>query len=191
MALPLFIVDKPHLPPHLCMRCRVQGEIREYFLDTGIDTEYDGRIYLCNLCLQDFAKIDPNAFTRSEVNDIVATSQEQLAHADRVAKDYKEKFDYLLTVGINLDNVITNLKEADNVRANRRTNGCSTSVEARDVHEFYREFSDVAVSTDSVPTGVVVEQSDATGTIESTDPIAAEPESNSNPLIFPGFKFGG
>lgn len=58
---PLQIVDRPPMPPHVCLLCGT-GADRDHFIDLGIDSELvhkdewgathytDGVIYLCNLC---------------------------------------------------------------------------------------------------------------------------------------------
>ena len=167
MALGLNIVTKPTLPPYQCMRCLAQPEIREYFLDTGVDTEYSGRIYFCNMCMRDITNVDPESFTRTEVNGIVATTQETLAHADQLIADYKSKHDYLLTVGINLDNVIINLKEADDVK--------------RGIIRSEVVTSDLGTESDVVT--ISDEQPESTGAVESVDSESDGSVATSNPFL--------
>lgn len=47
------IVDQPDLPPHRCNRCLAGGTSRDFFVDLGFETEFDGVVYLCNICFID------------------------------------------------------------------------------------------------------------------------------------------
>lgn len=42
-------------PPFICFKCRCGNDTRDFYIDLGIDSEYDGAIFLCNLCMLDIA----------------------------------------------------------------------------------------------------------------------------------------
>lgn len=42
-------------PPFWCFKCKCGNDTRDFYIDLGIDSEYDGAIFLCNLCMQDTA----------------------------------------------------------------------------------------------------------------------------------------
>lgn len=49
---PIIAYEKPPLHPQMCMKCRCgDNGVREYFVDLGFDTEWEGAVYLCNDCI--------------------------------------------------------------------------------------------------------------------------------------------
>ena len=53
---PVQVFKIPPLHPNMCMKCRSGDQTREFFVDLGFDTDYEGTVYLCNLCLVDIGK---------------------------------------------------------------------------------------------------------------------------------------
>lgn len=45
------LYTRPPLPPFICSKCRSGDSAREMFVDIGVDTEFEGTIYLCVECL--------------------------------------------------------------------------------------------------------------------------------------------
>ena len=56
MARPVFIHDRPHLFPNICVVCGLSGPPRLYFVDLGLQIPaqfqviQDGALYFCNEC---------------------------------------------------------------------------------------------------------------------------------------------
>lgn len=109
MTLPIFLIDKPWLPPFSCGRCNCTEGTREYWIDTGIDIEVashaDGRLYLCNMCVRDFVNADPNAFTKEDMDNIVAVTQDACDSAEKVVRKWKDQVIAFARIGINLETV--------------------------------------------------------------------------------------
>lgn len=56
------VVTAPAINPGICFRCRCGTETRKWFIDTGTDTDVEGRLYFCNMCMVDFVKLIPMEF---------------------------------------------------------------------------------------------------------------------------------
>lgn len=81
------ITNNPENHPYVCSRCGGHYEKREWFLDTGHDTDFDGTIYFCNFCCADFTKIGNKLFTKDDITQYVDTMAAQLVEI----KELKEK----------------------------------------------------------------------------------------------------
>jgi hypothetical protein len=75
------IVDQPDLPPHRCSRCLAGGTSRDFFVDLGFETEFDGVVYLCNICFIDVA-------TTSKLFLTVGDHYKQMAELTLIAEQY-------------------------------------------------------------------------------------------------------
>lgn len=62
------IVEYPMLPPGKCLECGSGGRDRKY-ADTGLSVEFYGVVYLCELCLADWA----SKFGLGQVSDLHET----------------------------------------------------------------------------------------------------------------------
>lgn len=79
---PVRVYDSPPSHPYMCMKCRNGAETREYFIDTGMQVEWEGLIYLCNECMHDIALACGIYITREYSNTLLADQ------ADMVSKYY-------------------------------------------------------------------------------------------------------
>jgi len=73
--------------PYCCFRCR--SVEKKYFLDTGIDTEMDGRIFICSDCIKDWIKVLPNVYSEKDYVDLQLEYRERIADADIKKKRYE------------------------------------------------------------------------------------------------------
>lgn len=101
------IVDQPDLPPHRCNRCLAGATTRDFFVDLGFETEFDGVVYLCNICFID-----------------VATTSKMFITLD----DHIARVSALVTVAKNYD-VLTN--------KNLQWNALFTKLTGNDLYEFF------------------------------------------------------
>lgn len=62
------IVKEAYMPPHVCFKCKCGSHARPWFVDLGMDTEYDGTFYLCNSCMEDLGR-QTNMFMSQQVFD--------------------------------------------------------------------------------------------------------------------------
>lgn len=53
---PVQIYTVPPLPPNMCFKCRAGEGVRDFFVDLGMDTDYEGAVYLCDMCMTDIGK---------------------------------------------------------------------------------------------------------------------------------------
>lgn len=114
-------MDQPALPPGICYRCRVSEHAgREYFVDTGISIDWEGVIYLCNMCLKDLARSTGEFFTKDEVDELLGIQTDIVERAQQ-SLNYMEKFsDWLKAFGFDLSGareIFDKIIEEENERA--------------------------------------------------------------------------
>lgn len=97
----LRFVDRPDQTPGTCLRC-LSGPSpqRTYFLDTGIDLEFGGVIFFCNLCLNDFIKNAPDMFTKEYVDKLVNDERELIESATKAIEDRRKLDKALEAIGL-------------------------------------------------------------------------------------------
>jgi len=99
MATQLIITQNPELAPGTCGRCLVGFRIaenglpvREYWMDTNIQLEFEGRFYLCKNCCEDIVALMPGQITNSEYDALfeVVKEQDEKIHQFEKVKDHLE-----------------------------------------------------------------------------------------------------
>lgn len=63
MSKPIRCEKEAPMSPHICCRCRAHAAIREYMVDVGVDFQYEGTMYFCNMCMKDIINAVPDALT--------------------------------------------------------------------------------------------------------------------------------
>lgn len=54
---PIQKMGVPHLHPFKCVSCGADHtSVRKYFIDTGIDTEWEGVVYYCDSCFRNLSE---------------------------------------------------------------------------------------------------------------------------------------
>jgi hypothetical protein len=100
--------EAPELPPGACFRCLVgAGEKRDYFVDTGVSYDFEGQVYICNMCLVDFVKMMPDQVTLEQYEGAVSENEalcQELEEA-RLILDSLYKF------GIDVDRILERMKD--------------------------------------------------------------------------------
>lgn len=51
----IVIEDKAYQSPGVCVYCGVND--REFYVNTGLNADWEGHIYICNLCMEPFRKL--------------------------------------------------------------------------------------------------------------------------------------
>ena len=160
MTLPVMVVDQPYIPPFWCGRCRADAGSREWFLDTGIDVEVpgatDGRMFICNKCVDDFVQAIPGYYTKQDLDAIVEANQNSLAAADKSIKTWSEKVLAFHKLGIDLEKVWENLNGRDDP---------------------------TAISSDPDPEPIDPEPASIAGPIERDDAGTDQSDGDSNPFL--------
>lgn len=149
---PAVLTQKCDLPPFICFRCRTDQN-REYYINTGMNTEFDGQIYLCNACMGDLVEVDKNSLLVSHFDAIMLQYQANLERATKISEDFEDKKVLLKRIGLDIEELISFLKGQNGPRTNEST---SVNLDGK---------SD---SNDLESTDVVSEQSESTGT-DNTD----------------------
>lgn len=104
----------PVMPPGICCLCRCgkksEGEPdqRDYFVDFGIDIEWQGVMYVCNLCLISVVRMArlPDIIAMADVNNALADAQETKKVAERSIEEYQLVKNHLGNIGLNFDNLL-------------------------------------------------------------------------------------
>ena len=100
------LVTTVPLFPWKCMVCGEKGDEntnRDFFISLGIDTEWDGRIYICNLCLDSVVEVSPNHCSRELLNEALEAQNVLVSNATAVQKKHELLKEELAKVGIDLD----------------------------------------------------------------------------------------
>jgi hypothetical protein len=116
---PVELVLVPPIPPHRCFKCMCgPSELRDYFIDLGCDTEFEGAVYICNECMKDLA-LDPQFVLKKDYDEVVALREEDAEKYRNYENSFAIAEQALAKIGINLKEVIG----AINGRADSATSG--------------------------------------------------------------------
>lgn len=74
---PLVKMHKAERPPERCMICLSDNE--QWYIDTGLDTTFDGTFYVGKCCVNKIVAQSPDHFNREEVT--------RLLHENRVKRE--------------------------------------------------------------------------------------------------------
>lgn len=112
--------DHTALPfPHKCCICHYGGENRDFYLDTGLNTEWDGAFILCSEC------IPPLLMGAYGFNPLKALEDHILSHKDQ-DMELEAARDYIVTANAALANLGLTLEGVINLgRAAGSYNGDS------------------------------------------------------------------
>lgn len=103
---PVEVVLIPPIPPHRCFKCLCgPSELREYFIDVGCDTEFEGAVYLCNECMKDLA-IDPQFVLKKDLEELEASHEADKEEFRSLQNSFAIAEQALAKIGINLKEVI-------------------------------------------------------------------------------------
>lgn len=103
----VFIDDKPTHMPNQCGYCGVSYD-REWYMDTGLSFEYEGHLYICNKCIDQFRKL-AGWYTTEEVDTIRSNYEEQIAEF-KAAQDKLNKVSAFLD-SLNLEVCLSGVGE--------------------------------------------------------------------------------
>ena len=112
---PVQIYRVPPLPPGMCFKCRSGDTTRDFFVDLGFDTDYEGTVYLCNECVTDIGRLSAIFMTNEAHNQVVAQLDTEMAilrEANEKYEDYQSAF-FKLT-GNNLNDFFESLDVIEN-----------------------------------------------------------------------------
>jgi hypothetical protein len=129
------------------MRCRAGDEKRDHFVDTGIDTDYDGTVYICNSCFKDLCEHSGGIyFSKEQVDAITASISEGQGMALKIIERQEAFILALSECGINVDFFLKKVEEYG-----QGPNGSERSVELRDTnseHDTSESSGNVTESSD-------------------------------------------
>ena len=102
---PIEVTEKALKLPGTCSKCLSSN--RDYFVDTGMDMEFGGVLYFCNICITEIVRMIPDFMTKKDVDDIISASNDMMT---AVKKD-KEVVEKIITTlkefGIDVDKLLT------------------------------------------------------------------------------------
>lgn len=103
---PANIQTIPATLPGRCFKCLSGHPAREYFFDTGIDTEWEGVLYICNLCMTEIIEVSPDFATKKKLDSILDTAKGIMAMANKKAEKYEKLSAMLKAMGINEERLL-------------------------------------------------------------------------------------
>jgi len=111
------IHDNLPLFPHVCMRCKAgPSEHRELFFDIGIDTDFDGVVYICDSCLNDICDQSQNHyFSKKAVDELLTEVSLLRAEALKTVVEHKLLIEALQELGLNTEKILENHGRTDSV----------------------------------------------------------------------------
>src|SRR6187402_287160 len=73
VVVPCDVVTEPTRHPGFCAKCLVGSGAteRKFFVHTGMEYDYEGVVYLCNMCLEDICRQTGAFYTQDMVDDII------------------------------------------------------------------------------------------------------------------------
>lgn len=100
--------------PHICSVCRVGQETnsrddnskREYFLDTGIEFDWEGTVYICSLCFRDMVTKAPDSYTQKDMDSLVESTFKSVTDGERAIENLDMIIDYVESLGFDPKQVI-------------------------------------------------------------------------------------
>ena len=109
---PVGIYADPPGPPHVCIKCGAHAQIREWFVDIGTETDWEGIVYICNSCMADIVLVTPDFLSVEAHETIVAEYRARMVELTEL----KTKFEILnsaweLLTGDNLQAFADNVEK--------------------------------------------------------------------------------
>ena len=93
----------PVLPPGICFRCRVGNSApREFFVDTGVSFDWEGVLYLCDMCIIDIGKAAESFYTKAVLDDLLSIQADSAESGYCITKKRDEFYSWALTIGLDL-----------------------------------------------------------------------------------------
>ena len=103
------LMEKPALHPGVCSYCRTGPEAgnREYFIDTGLDSEYDGVIYICSCCLESLVETTKpsNVVTYASVQRTIEDQEGTVAAATKALAAIELVKSHLHKIGLSFEDL--------------------------------------------------------------------------------------
>jgi hypothetical protein len=78
MGRPVELTLDPPTAPHICVMCKAHTQLREWFVDTGVETEWEGVVYICNECMIELVRVAPTFMSVKAHKEIVAEYRKEL-----------------------------------------------------------------------------------------------------------------
>jgi hypothetical protein len=172
--LPPVVTNGPlPLLPAVCYRCKCYK--KKYFIDTGMDTEFEGRLYICNDCMRDFVDADPKSYNSVQVAEIKAQAESIQASSEGALRKYEFLLNAIKRLGLDISEIVNREeKAAKNAELRRRKRDSVSTKPSADV------------------TGTELSVVDADSRGESEFPVTIDPlgESNVAPNVIELFRGG-
>lgn len=87
---PPSIVNRPPMPPHVCFKCKCGEHARQFFVDIGADTEFEGTIYICDSCMEDLGRATNMFYSKQVFEDKIST---YLVELEELRNTWNEFYD--------------------------------------------------------------------------------------------------
>ena len=104
------VFEKPERHPFMCAKCLVGEGRREFFVHTGMEYDFEGVVYLCDMCLKDMCRQTNVLFTTEDVDALIQTYKDQAAVGFEQAKKYLRAVELLNSIGVDLETMLEGLE---------------------------------------------------------------------------------
>lgn len=129
MRLAAVFEDPPSFP-YVCFKCKTGKHAREFFVDLGMDTDFDGTIYLCNSCMEDLGRTTEMFMTQEQFEDKIALTTIELEDLRAVKNEFdKMKVLWATHFSVGLVELLNTLDEVHNGPRSGRTESTEHSTE--------------------------------------------------------------
>lgn len=171
------VVTKGPLPlmPAVCYRCRCYT--KKHFIDTGMDTEFEGRIYICNDCMKDFVEADPDSYTTKDMAIIKAEADLVVQESSSALRKYDNLMKVLRTLKIDVTNIIAREERAQKNAERRKQRNPVSEITHEDSLRAQREI------TDAIARSAGESEQDERNPVESDGATDPNPFTSSIPAI--------
>lgn len=111
---PVAIHKEPPMMPHTCIKCGAHAQIRDWFVDTGTEVEWEGIVYFCNFCFADMVKVTPDFLSVESHREIVAEYTKSMDELSELKIQLRVITDqWFELTGLDLMTFFQNLKKVD------------------------------------------------------------------------------
>jgi hypothetical protein len=66
------LTTDPPASPYTCIRCKAHAQVRNWFIDTGAEADWEGYIYICDACFTDMVRVTTDFLSVEAHREIVA-----------------------------------------------------------------------------------------------------------------------
>lgn len=99
----------------MCFKCRAGEGVRDFFVDLGFDTDYEGTVYLCNDCMADIGILSNTYITVPRHHQVIEYLDKAIADLNTLNEKHERyAVAFLKVTGNDLNTFCENLETMAN-----------------------------------------------------------------------------